>query len=143
MKRLLWLMIFALAVAGSVSAQTPTPTPTYQGTVTSADRLNEVQVSRTVTTGSLTLKVRGPAAVLEVRVHLNAAGTTQTLTVSLENSTNSAHDVLLASQSMESTTDFVWRPDSWAVLPRDDTLAVEWGNAGAKTVGATVIWRLR
>lgn len=162
----LFALLIVLALAGSAVAQTatptpaptatPTPTPTntpmYRGEVYDAAVRGEVKISRVDTTGTLTLKVGGVSGssaneygfeVFEVRVHLDGAGTTQTLSVAVENSTSARHNTVLASQSMVSVTDFVWRPTPSAIFGKDDVLAVTWGNAGAKAAGASVVWRRR
>lgn len=134
------VVLLAALLCGAASADN-------YGTITEAS-VDGLQASHLSTTGALSLSVGSQGSsraieIYEVRVHLNAAGAQQTLTLTIDSGLGAAHDVVLSQQNMTSVTDFAWRPDAPCLIGRDDVLDIDWLNGGGKTVGVTVLWRWR
>jgi len=130
-------ILCAMAVLLSVGAEAAFTS----GTITNV--VHTTYLSYATSTGTLELQVggNGPVQILEVRVHLNAAGTTQTLTVYEDSGLGSAYDAVLDTQAMVSATDHIFRPTGECIIPRDSLLKVAWANAGVKAWGCVILWR--
>jgi len=97
-------------------------------------------------TGALELYATNDSSgfqLLEVRVHLAAATTTDTLTVSVDSALGAYDDAVLATQAMTSLTDYVFRPTAECVLAEDDLLKVGCPNSAGTRYGAEILWRKR
>jgi len=102
----------------------------------------------TYSTGTGTLELNASSAssamqVLEVRVHLGAATTTETLKVSIDSTLGAYYDAALSTQTMTGVGDYVFRPSSECILDKNDLLKVWCPNAAGTRWGAVIIWRKR
>jgi hypothetical protein len=79
---------------------------------------------------------------LEVRIHLSAAGGAGDLTFTDNDGVSAVFDTIFLTEDMTLLTDFPWQPDSPMVFDSDDVVDIAWPNAGAKTYGVKVIYRL-
>jgi len=97
----------------------------------------------TAATGALALDIAPDwdFELMEVRVHLNAAGGAGDLTVTLDALAGAEYDAVLFKQDMTAVTDLVYIPAQPMQFARGDKLAVAWPNAGNKTYGAEVYVR--
>lgn len=78
---------------------------------------------------------------VEVRLHLSAAGAANDLTVTLDALAGAGYDVVLLTQDMTTVTDLVWRPDQPAQFVNGDKIVIAWTNGSSRTYGLEVIWR--
>jgi hypothetical protein len=76
-----------------------------------------------------------------VRVHLSAAGGAGDLTATLDHGTGAAYDVVLLTQDMTTTTDYVWHTERPMEFDADTELDFAWANANVRTYGLEVIWK--
>lgn len=95
----------------------------------------------------LTHRVTGSAAIsstltpstafelLEVRIHLSAAGGAGNLTITLDANAGAAYDVVLKTQDMTSVTDFVYQPTYPMYFDNGDALVFAWANGSTRTYG--------
>ena len=97
----------------------------------------------TAATGALALDIAPDwdFELMEVRVHLNAAGGAGDLTVTPDALAGAAYDTVLLKQDMTSVTDLVYIPAQPMQFVRGDKLAVAWPNSGSKTYGVEVYVR--
>jgi len=79
-------------------------------------------------------------ALLEVRLHLGAAGGANSFTVSVDSAEGSAYDTLLKTQDMSSATDVAFIPTRPHVFTNGDKIACAWTNASSILWGLEVIW---
>lgn len=79
---------------------------------------------------------------IEIRVHLSAAGGAGNLTVNLDSINGAAYDLNVLTQDMTAITDLVWQPDIPMHFQTGDELDVAWANAGTKTYGIEIIYDL-
>ena len=78
--------------------------------------------------------------IIEVRLHLSAAGGEGNLTITLESNDDPVHNINFVTQDMTLLQDFVWRPTPRALFQRGDTVKIEWANANDRVYGLEVIW---
>lgn len=76
----------------------------------------------------------------EVRLHLSAAATQDTLSISIDSNTGAAYDVVLQSQAMNGVADFTWRPNQKVLLDIGDVLSIAFDNNDSRTYGLEVIY---
>lgn len=79
-------------------------------------------------------------ALLEMRLHLSAAGGAGTLTATMDAGAGAAYDCVLFSQDMTSATDVHWQPTRPIPFGATDELDFAWANASAKTYGLEVVY---
>ncbi len=86
----------------------------------------------------------GPCEVLEIRVHLSAAGDANNLTVTIDSANGDAYDTVVQTVAMAATQD-IHRTgdDDKFILATGDALNIDWANAGqpASTVSIEIVWR--
>jgi len=75
---------------------------------------------------------------LEVRLHVSAAGGAGDFTAKVDAGAGSAYDITLIKQDMTSVTDFVWQPTLPMTFDKGDEIDFAWANAGGKTYGLEV-----
>lgn len=75
---------------------------------------------------------------LEVRVHLSAAGGAGNFTINHDSGNGSAYDVNIATQDMTAVTDYIFQPDIPMHFDSGDEIDIAWANAGGKTYGLEV-----
>jgi hypothetical protein len=104
--------------------------------------LNNTKVSRATGAAAIAFELSRDTnwMVYEVRVHLNAAATQDTLTIRIDSSANAVYDAVLYSQDMSGHADFVWRPTRPIFLQANDQLEVAWTNTDTRTYGVEVIY---
>lgn len=78
--------------------------------------------------------------ITEVRLHLDAEATQDTLVVSIDSTGGAAYDTELYSVDMDGNTDVVWRPDEPVPLYKGDVLKVDWDNNDTATYGLEVLY---
>ena len=76
-----------------------------------------------------------------ISVHLSAAGGAGDLTATVDHSVGSAYDLVVLTQDMTSTTDYIWHLERPLEFDADTELDIAWANAGAKTYGLEIIWK--
>jgi len=76
----------------------------------------------------------------EVRVHLNAAGAANDLTITLTAAAGAAYNQVLLTQAMAGITDIILLPAQPHDFIAGDAIVIAWLNAGAVTYGVDVIW---
>lgn len=83
-----------------------------------------------------------PCEILEIRIHLSAAGGAGTFTITLDSLTGPIYDTLLSSTAMATVTD-IWLTNMGVYLAAGDALNFDWENVeqAERTVGIEVIWR--
>lgn len=80
--------------------------------------------------------------ILEVRIHLSAAGGAGNLTITHNSALGAAYDVNLLTQDMTAVQDLVWNPDGdFHELAPGDSFDIAWANANTRTYGLEVIYR--
>ena len=82
----------------------------------------------------------GPCELLEIRVHLSAAGGAANWTTTLDSANGAAYDTVLQTIDMTSVPDF-WLTDVKVFLALGDALVFAWANGATRTVGIEVVWR--
>lgn len=88
------------------------------------------------------LSPKTPFELIGVYVHLNAAATQQTLTVTVDAGRGTAYDTLLLSQAMSGETDVVFSEgDNTYKFHETDEIDCAWTNTDGKTYGLTYVWR--
>lgn len=78
--------------------------------------------------------------ILEARVHLDAAGATQTLTMTIDHGSGTEFDIVLLSQAMASETDVIFRPTRPVPVAAGSLFLMTWGNSGTKTWGGELFY---
>jgi len=78
---------------------------------------------------------------LEVRLHLSAAATQETLTITADSNEGAAYDLVFDSQAMAGVVDHVYRPAHPAIFMKGDELDFAWGNTDARTFGLEIIYQ--
>lgn len=78
---------------------------------------------------------------LEVRLHLSAAATQETLTIIVDSNEGPAYDLVFDSQAMSGIVDHVYRPAHPAIFMKGDELDIAWLNTDARTYGLEVIYQ--
>ena len=79
---------------------------------------------------------------LEVRLHLSAAGGTGNFTATMDAGAGAAYDCVLLTQDMSAATDVHWQPTRPIVFSATDELDFEYVNTNASTYGLEVIYGL-
>jgi hypothetical protein len=78
---------------------------------------------------------------LEVRIHLSAAGGAGNLTITNDSGiAATVYDTVLATQDMTAVTDYVFKPEIPHAFFEGDVLKIAWPNAQNKTYGLEVIY---
>lgn len=72
---------------------------------------------------------------VDIRMHLSAAGASGTLSIILDAGAGSAYDVVLFQQDMTSIEDLYWQGDPGSVFADTDIVNVTWANASGRTYG--------
>jgi hypothetical protein len=72
---------------------------------------------------------------VEIRLHLSAAGGAGNLTITLDANAGAAYDAVLLTQDMTLITDLVWQPENPIPFDNGDKLIVAWDNANGRTYG--------
>jgi opacity protein-like surface antigen len=134
MKRF-FLVLFILALAGAANAAYTS------GTLTSVVHTTYANSIRTSDSLQLEVDTDGAYELLEVRIHLNASGTTETLTVDIDSILGSSYDFVLATQAMTSLANYNYLPTRPIICLPGDMARVSVANAAKKTIGAIIIWR--
>ncbi len=86
----------------------------------------------------------GPCEVLEIRIHLSAAGDANNLTITIDSASGAVYDTVIETVAMAATQDFHRTgDDDKFILALGDALNIAWANAGqpASTVSIEIIWR--
>lgn len=89
---------------------------------------------------STTLSPSHSAILKEVRIHLSAVGGSGILTITLDNGTGSAYDLVLLSQDMTSISDLLYQPTKPIELKSTDAVVISYANAGSKTYGLEILY---
>lgn len=105
-----------------------------------------MNITRATGSGAVALTVSGAAyyqkwQLLEIRVHLSAAGGAGNLTATIDAGAGSAYATVVLTQDMTSITDLVFTPDQPITLECADNLVIAWANSGSKTYGVEVVHR--
>lgn len=79
-----------------------------------------------------------PAWVKTIKVHLNSAATTETLTISVDSQLGTAYDTQILSQAMAGTQDLLWLPEGQLRIAAGDTVTMSWTNTDGRTWGAEI-----
>lgn len=77
---------------------------------------------------------------VEVRVHLSAAGGAGDLTATVDAAAGAAYDINLLTQDMTALTDLIWQPDKPLQFESGDEIDFAWANGAGRTYGLTIIW---
>lgn len=99
-------------------------------------------IGTTKATGSAALSLEvapgRPWQLEEIRIHLNAAGGSGNLTVTLDSVSGAAYNAVLLKQDMAQITDFVFAPERPMTFNAGDKIVIAWANSGGKTYGVEV-----
>ncbi len=94
----------------------------------------------------ITLKPGQQFKIIEVRVHLSAAGGSGNLTVTVDSGENSStgteYDTVLKTQDMTSIEDLMYQPSHPFYLDVDDAIKIAWANSNTRTYGITVVYEV-
>jgi len=90
-----------------------------------------------------TLAPAGVWELMDVRVTLNAAGTSDTFTATIDSKLGAGYDILLISQDFTTVTDYreIFEPDE-ARFQNGDEFDFQWTNTNTKTWGLEVYYKL-
>lgn len=75
---------------------------------------------------------------LEVRIHLSAAGGAGDFTAKVDSITSAAYDLNFIKQDMTAVIDFVWQPDHPMQFETGDEIDFEWANGAGRTYGLEI-----
>lgn len=75
---------------------------------------------------------------LEIRIHLSAAGGAGNLTVTVDANAGAAYDLNIITQDMTAVTNLIWQPTYPMHFDSGDEIDFAWLNAGTKTYGLEV-----
>lgn len=75
---------------------------------------------------------------VEVRVHLSAAGGAGNLTATVDANAGAAYDAVLITQDMTAVINLVWQPDYPLLFDSGDEIDFAWDNANTRTYGLEV-----
>lgn len=80
---------------------------------------------------------------VDIRIHLSAAGASGTFTATLDHSGGSEYDLVVLTQAMTSIVDLSLSDSGFVPMPFDANteLDIAWANANTKTWGLEVIWQ--
>ena len=79
---------------------------------------------------SVTVKsTTGYWALLDVKLHLSAAGSTGSLQVKIDSGTAAAYDTLLLSESLTAVTDIYWQPTRPIEFSASDEVDITWESS--------------
>lgn len=109
---------------------------------------SRLRIERNGGTGAITETLAPPAAyeIHWIMVHYTAGVSTNDLTITLDSVTSStaadsaAHDILLHTVALSSTTDIIWQPDSPYTFLDGDEIDVA-ADDQSTTWGITYCWR--
>lgn len=107
-------------------------------------QLTNLSNSAATGTGALahTLAPARTFRLLEVRLHLSAAATQDTLTLTIDSALGAAYDAVLDSpQDMTGLSEYVFRPTTPVILMKGDEIDFAWANNDARTFGLEIIYQ--
>ena len=82
-----------------------------------------------------------PCRLLEVRLHLSAAGGADNFTITLDSAGGAVYDTVLHSEDMTLVTDAHYKPNPPVWLTNSgDELEFAWTNASTRTYGLEIIY---
>lgn len=106
------------------------------GTITKKTSSKDLSTSTAL---SYTTNFAKTTKILGVMFHFSAA-TSETVTISVDNSVGSNYDTLVKSQALTSATDYFWQPDNEFIISSADEIKVTCTCANyANTVYVTVL----
>lgn len=79
---------------------------------------------------------------VEVRIHLSAAGGAGDFTITLNANEGDNYDSVIKTQAMTSVVSYVWQPDKPIIFDKGDELDFAWANSSNRKYGLTVIYEL-
>jgi hypothetical protein len=88
-----------------------------------------------------TTAIEGAFQLEEVRLHLDAAGGSNSFTVSIDSAKGSEYNAVLNTQDMTSATDEIYQPTRPAYINAEDQLYFAWTNAGPANWGLEIIYQ--
>jgi hypothetical protein len=91
---------------------------------------------------AVTLAPNAQFRVLEVRVHLSAAGGAGNLTLTVDANAGADYDTVIKTQDMTLVTDFTEQPTTPYYFDEGDTLKIAWANANTRTYGLTIVYEV-
>ncbi len=77
---------------------------------------------------------------VEVRVHLSAAGGAGNFTVDVDANAGAAYDLNVITQDFTAVTNFIFQPDIPMSFENGDKLNIAWANANSRVYGMTLVW---
>jgi len=84
-----------------------------------------------------------PWAILEVRLHLSAAGgAAENFSLTINSGDGAEYDTPLLAQNMNAVQSLVWIPDTPHVLFPDDALDIAYVNTNTRTYGLTIVYEV-
>lgn len=83
---------------------------------------------------------KGIARIVEVRIHLSAAGGAGDLTFTIDSGHGSEYDVVYLTQDMTTVTDLIWVPTRRIYITPADAFEVDWANANTRTYGIEILY---
>ena len=106
-------------------------------------RLTNLSNSAATGAGALahTLAPARTLRLLEVRMHLSAAATQDTLTLTIDSALGAAYDSVLDSQDMTGLSEYVFRPTTPVILMKGDEIDFSWTNTDGRTFGLEAIYQ--
>jgi hypothetical protein len=81
-----------------------------------------------------------PWVLLEVRLHLSAAGGANNFTATMDAGAGAAYDCVLLTQDMTSAVNVHWQPDRPIVFSKTDELDFAWTNSNSRTYGLEIVY---
>ena len=127
MKKLITLITLLLLLCSTLSfAQNPSKGSRVEATGTGAIAKSFTAVRNTY------LK--------SVSLHLSAAATQETLTITLDSAKGAAYDTVLFSQAMAGYADVVWLLDDELLLEEGDIVIATFTNTDARTYGIVIAY---
>lgn len=81
-----------------------------------------------------------PWVLLEVRLHLSAAGDAANFTATMDAGAGAGYDCVLLTQDMSAATDVHWQPTRPIVFKATDELDFAWANGSGRTYGLEIIY---
>lgn len=77
---------------------------------------------------------------VEVRIHLSAAGGAGNFTATVDAAAGAAYDINLITQDMTTVTNLIWQPERPIQFESGDEIDFAWANGAGRTYGLTIIW---
>lgn len=106
--------------------------------------MNHIRFLRATGNGALatTLAPGESFRLVEVRVHLSAAGGAGNFTATVDAISGQAYDINIITQDMTAVTNLIWQPDRPMAFEAGDEIDFAWDNAQTKTYGLEVVYEL-